>query len=152
RAGAGMTDPMEKFTADFAANREERRRKRASANSTTASAPVVSPLTFIKASDWDGQPVPERQWVGHNRVPAGKVTILNGDGAAGKTTITLQLAVATPCGTDWLGAVIDTPGPAMFFSTEEDRDEIHRRLDAIRAHFGLSWRDLDRLHIHAMPE
>jgi RecA-family ATPase len=53
---------------------------------------------------------------------------------------------------DWLGGVIDMPGPAIFFSAEEDDDEIHRRLDAILQQRGLSFRNLDhRLHVRCMP-
>jgi RecA-family ATPase len=84
-------------------------------------------------------------------MPLANVTMLNGDGAAGKTTITLQLAVATVRGSDWLGSVIDEPGPAIFFTAEEDENEIHRRLAAIVEHQRIGFRDLAGLHPVCMP-
>ena len=68
---------------------------------------------------------------GAEKDPMANVTMLNGDGAAGKTTIALQFAVATVRGTDWLGSIVHEPGPVIFFTAEEDGDEIHRRLGAI---------------------
>src|SRR5689334_19490826 len=94
---------------------QERERERTDhANGVRAApspAPVpakVEPLIFRRASDWQGQSVPERRWLVRNRIPMANVTLLSGDGAAGKTTIALQLAVAVASGAgDWLGAVID---------------------------------------------
>jgi RecA-family ATPase len=79
------------------------------------------------------------------------VTLLQGDGAAGKTTIALQLCVAVNSGLDWLGALIEEPGPSIFLSGEEDHDELHRRLAAIAEHRGLDFRDLSQMHLLGMP-
>jgi hypothetical protein len=79
------------------------------------------------------------------------VTMLNGDGAAGKTTIALQLLAATVRGTDWLGSVVDEPGKAIFLTAEEDQDEIHRRCDAIVAHQGIGFEQLAGLNMLCMP-
>jgi RecA-family ATPase len=111
----------------------------------------LQPLAFLDPAGWEGQPVPERRWLVRNRIPMANVTLLNGDGAAGKTTITLQLGAAVVRGSDWLGAVVDEPGPCVFLSAEEDFDEVHRRLGAIVAHHGVSYRELGGLHIHCMP-
>jgi RecA-family ATPase len=108
-------------------------------------------LTFLDPTQWEGRPVPQRRWLVPHRLPLANVTMLNGDGSAGKTTIALQLAVATIRGTDWLGSIVDEPGPAIFFTAEEDKDEIHRRLAAIAEHQAIGLRDLARLHILCMP-
>jgi RecA-family ATPase len=108
-------------------------------------------LTFLDPTQWEGRPVPQRRWLVPRRLPLANVTMLNGDGSAGKTTIALQLAVATIRGTDWLGSIVDEPGPAIFFTAEEDKDEIHRRLAAIAEHQAIGLRDLARLHILCMP-
>jgi RecA-family ATPase len=113
------------------------------------SEPLV--LNFINASSWAGQTAAKRRWLAATRIPRSTVTMLSGDGAAGKTTIALQLGVATVRGTDWLGAVIEEPGPVIFFSAEEDNDEVHRRLDAIVAHHGIDMNALAGLHILCMP-
>jgi RecA-family ATPase len=79
------------------------------------------------------------------------VTGLTGDGGMGKTQLALQLAHATVRGTDWLGGVIDEAGPVIFFSAEEDYDEVHRRLHAIVAHFGTGFDALADLHLLCLP-
>ena len=110
------------------------------------------PLNFIDPAQWQGQEIPPRRWLVPYRIPLGNVTMLNGDGAAGKTTIALQLGAATPRGTDWLGSVIDAPGPALFMTAEEDCDEIHRRLGAIVEHQGIGFGDLTGLRLLCLPD
>src|SRR5712691_6545615 len=82
------------------------------------------PLTFIDAASWQDADIPPRRWLAHNRIPIRNVTLLSGDGAAGKTTIALQLCVGTVRTGDWLGAVIDERGIALFITAEEDDDEV----------------------------
>ena len=108
-------------------------------------------LNFINAAAWAGQEVPQRRWLVQNRIPMSKVTMLSGDGAAGKTTIAMQLAVGVVRGTDWLGAVVNEPGPVIFVSAEEDADEMHFRTNAIVEHHRISYSDLVGLHMHCIP-
>jgi RecA-family ATPase len=108
-------------------------------------------LEFLDPSTWSDRPVPPRRWLVSNRIPLGVPTMLNGDGAAGKTTIALQLIVATARGTDWLGRPVDAPGSVIFFSAEEDADEVHRRLAAILEHQGIGFGDLSGVHLLCMP-
>src|SRR5260370_41086833 len=77
--------------------------------------------------------------------------MLSGGGAAGKTTIAMQLAVGVVRGTDWLGAVVNEPGSVIFFSAEEHADEMHFRLNAIAEHHGISFNDVADLHMLCMP-
>ncbi len=107
-------------------------------------------LAFLDPTMWEGQSVPPRRWLVPNRIPMANVTMLNGDGAAGKTTIALQFAVATVRGTDWLGSIVHEPGPVIFFTAEEDGDEIHRRLGAITEYQSIGFRDLSGLHLLCM--
>lgn len=111
----------------------------------------IRPLDFSSVAEWHGQDVPERRWLVPRRIPMANVTLLSGDGAAGKTTIALQLCVAVVCGSDWLNAVIDQQGLAFFFTAEEDDDEIRRRLAAIVAHRQISFRDLVELKRWCQP-
>jgi RecA-family ATPase len=108
-------------------------------------------LAFLDPTKWEGMIVPQRRWLVLNRIPKANVTILTGDGAAGKTTITLQLVAATPCGGDWLNSIVDEPGPAMFLTAEEDQDEIHRRLAAILEHQGKTFSDLENIQVLCRP-
>ena len=52
-------------------------------------------LNLINAADFEGQPIPEREWHVSDLIPAGIVTMLGGDGGAGKSLLAMQLAVAT---------------------------------------------------------
>jgi RecA-family ATPase len=88
------------------------------------------------------------RWLATNRIPAGDVTILSGDGGGGKTTIALQLAgaVAGDLG-DWLGTVCAV-GPSIFFSGEEPEAEMRRRWDRVARKRDLEPDELDNLHFH----
>ncbi len=113
----------------------------------------VPPLSFIDVGAWQGKPVPPQEWLVRDRIPHKNVTLLGGDGATGKTTIALQLCVATPCASsDWLGGVMEKEGKALFFSAEESDDEIHRRLAGILAHHGLTYSEVaKKFYPHCRP-
>jgi RecA-family ATPase len=114
----------------------------------------LEPFPFILAASFDGQHVPQRRWLVHNRIPMRNVTLLSGDGAVGKTTIALQLAVAIATEQlDWLQNVIDERGPVMFFTAEEEMPEVHFRLAQIVDYYpDLEWRDLTHLHLLSRAE
>jgi RecA-family ATPase len=109
---------------------------------TAPGASSARDLKLNDPADFAGLPIPAREWLAVHRVPAAKVTLLSGDGGTGKSTIALQLVIATPYGDEWLGARIDKQGPAWFLSAEEDDDEIRRRLSAILDHQGRTLEDL----------
>lgn len=107
---------------------------------------VLPELQIINPVQWRDEPVPEREWIVRDMIPAKTVTLLGGDGAAGKTTIALQLGVARALGRDWIGTM-PSPGRTLFLSAEDDTDELHRRLDAIRMHYGATFDDLADLQL-----
>jgi RecA-family ATPase len=103
-------------------------------------------LSFIDMRDWDHVSAPAREWQTRGRIPRGFVTGFGGDGGLGKSTIMLDLAVATVSGQEWLGEC-PARGPAIVICCEDSPDEIHRRLDAILAHRKLSFSALGDLRI-----
>jgi RecA-family ATPase len=109
---------------------------------------TAGPLALISPTDWRGLPIPPMRWLATNRIPAGDVTILSGDGGGGKTTTALQLAVsvADDLG-DWLGTTVET-GPVIFFSAEEPENEMRRRLARVARKRGLDADDIGNLHFH----
>jgi RecA-family ATPase len=74
-------------------------------------------------------------------IPAKTVTLLSGDGAVGKSTLGLQLATARALGRDWIGTM-PTAGRTLYLSAEDDTEELHRRLDSIREHYGATFDDM----------
>lgn len=113
-------------------------------------APVApaAALTLVCPPAWHGVPVPAMRWLATNRIPAGDVTILSGDGGGGKTTVALQLAVAVEQRLgDWLGTVTES-GPVIFFSGEEPDDEMRRRLCRIARKRNIEPADIEGLHFH----
>jgi hypothetical protein len=105
----------------------------------------LPPLPFINVVAWQDQVVPEREWCELNRIPMRNVTLFSGEGAIGKSIVSLQLSVAHALGKDWLGALPE-PGPVIVIACEDERDELHRRLSLILDHYGASFTDMKDLH------
>jgi RecA-family ATPase len=110
-------------------------------DTTTTPADYAPQLRIINPADWEGVPVPTREWIVPDWIPARTVTLLFGDGGAGKTTLALQLAVARALARDWI-TTMPTPGRTLVLSAEDDDREMHRRVDAIRTHYGVTFADL----------
>jgi RecA-family ATPase len=104
------------------------------------------PLQFIDVARWHGQPVPDREWCVLNRIPMRNVTLFSGEGAIGKSIVSLQLSVAHVLGKDWLSTMPEL-GPVINVACEDDADELHRRLSLILAHYSMSFADLKDLHL-----
>lgn len=119
-----MTDPI-----DFDAKRAARR----------------TPFAVRSISDWDGEPVPERDWLIPSVLLRRSITLFSGDGGTGKSLLTLQLQIAAALGVDWMGLPIREPMQSFALYCEDDEDEIHRRAYDICRHYGVSFRDLGGL-------
>ncbi|SFQ30955.1 RecA-family ATPase [Roseivivax halotolerans] len=113
--------------------------------SPNASGPASGNI-FFPASDLHGQAVPARQWLVPDMIPRGTVTLLGGDGGTGKSLLALQLAVAVVLGQNWLERSAAS-GNAVYLSAEDDRAELHRRLDKITHAAGSSLSALDKLSL-----
>jgi RecA-family ATPase len=114
-----------------------------------AQAPPAPALAFVDMSTWDTTLPPPRRWAVLNRVPLRQPTLFSGEGASGKSIITLQLLVAHVLAKDWLGSLPE-PGPAIYFGAEDEIDELHRRLAAIAAFYGFSFADLIKGGLHLL--
>lgn len=113
-------------------------------------APVVShapgePLRVVAVSALSDCP-PPREWQVDDMIPAGNVTLLYGDGGTGKSLLSLQLAVSTATGRTWLGKAVKY-GPALYFSAEDDTNELNRRIVAVCKSEELRLADLTALEI-----
>ena len=109
-----------------------------------SSVPVTEPiheLVTIDPREWQGKIVPARDWIVPGLVPAGKVTLFSGDGGSGKSLLMVQLAISRCISALWLG-LEPKRGRTLYLSAEDDKDELHRRTDAICRHYGCRFEDL----------
>lgn len=103
----------------------------------------------FRASDLDGQPVPERKWHVRDLIPSNTVTLFGGDGGTGKSLCALQLAASTALERAWLGCAV-SPGKAVYLSAEDDKAELHRRLADIAQSEGVTLADLEALTLRSL--
>ncbi len=78
---------------------------------------------------------PARKWLVQDWIPLNTVTSLYGDGGTGKTLLAQQLAYAADQGGLWLSLAVQKAVSLCVFC-EDQRDELHRRHEAIKAAMG----------------
>jgi RecA-family ATPase len=115
-----------------------------------ASKDSSSPLCFVNIADWCQHDPPPRDWAVRDRFPLRNVSLLSGEGSAGKTILLMQLAAAHVLGRGWLDTLPEI-GPAIFLNAEDEESELHRRFVAIANLYSVSLAELkDDLHILAL--
>lgn len=99
----------------------------------------------IQASDYEGEPIPPRQWLVDNWILRDCVTALYGDGGVGKSLLAMQLMTCCSLGIPFLG--IETKKTPVFgFFCEDSEDELQRRQDDINCHYGYGFKDLSTMY------
>jgi RecA-family ATPase len=109
----------------------------------------VKKLAVIDPRDWQGKPVPERQWFVEGLIPDRTVTNLSGDGGSGKTLIVMQLIAASSLRSQWFGRDVSV-GPSLYYGAEDESDELHRRLKSIVKSAGRELSDLEGIRLIPM--
>jgi RecA-family ATPase len=103
------------------------------------------PWNAIHLPSLEGVPVPERRWIIRDWLPVRAVTLLYADGGIGKTLLALQLMTATALlSAKWCGIQTE-PVKSIGLFSEDDFDEIHARMEAIRQSYGVTWSDLESM-------
>ena len=105
---------------------------------------AIETATPLRVATWGNTRPQPRQWLIDERLPAGRVALLTGEGGAGKSRLALQLAagvasggdhrewIATSHGTMRLGDAVPADGAnAVFASWEDEPEEFYRRLHQI---------------------
>jgi RecA-family ATPase len=106
-------------------------------------------IQWLKMSNWDREPIPERKWAIPDRVPLNQAGLLSGEGGVGKSIIELTKNVAHVSGKDWFGSLPEL-GPAIYIGAEDNEDEIHIRLAAIANHYGVTFDELIAGGLHVL--
>ena len=107
---------------------------------------------FLKASDFADKELVPMEWLIGMMIPAGTVTLLSGDGGAGKSLLALNLAISVATGgaLPWLGMQPEK-GPAIYVGAEDNIDEMHRRINnMIWNRPDINYSDLSNLHIASL--
>lgn len=114
-------------------------------------APKFEPpkLPFIDMSRWDDEEPPLQVWAVKDCIPMHQVTLFSGEGAAGKSTLQLQLTCAHVLVHEWL-CTTPRPGPAIFMDAEDNEAELHRRGKRIVTHYGATFAEAIRGGLHLM--
>ena len=99
------------------------------------------PLSVIDPREWQGKPIPPREWDLPDLIPKRTVTTISGDGAGGKSTLILQLVV-TRCIQALMLGVEPSRGRTLYLSAEDDAAELQRRVGAICRHYRCNFSDL----------
>lgn len=103
--------------------------------------------------DWFNIEPPKRTWLltgrvdekeGEGILPLGKVGMLAAAGSAGKSWLTIQLALAVATGGDWLGLKVESPGRVLLALGEEEEEEAQRRIYWAAKALGLSASDQEK--------
>ena len=95
------------------------------------------PLETVSLASLAGKPLPRREFLDERKIfPMAEVTMMTGDGGAGKSLIALQLAMAVAIGGSWLNFPVRA-GRVVFVSAEDSLDECHIRATEIAAADGL---------------
>ena len=85
---------------------------------------------------WDNGPIEPRRFLVDKLVMDGKHQLLVAEGGAGKTFLMLDLAIkvatwAPGCGNTWLGQKVNYGGSVVYLTTEDDSEELRRRMNDI---------------------
>jgi RecA-family ATPase len=100
---------------------------------------VVEPIRFQDV------PIPPRRWLLQDWIPLGAVTALYGDGGTGKSLLAQQLMTSCAASQPFLGHEVMRCKVLGVFC-EDDRDELHRRQDAINAAMNIDFADLEDVY------
>ena len=112
---------------------------------------TAAPPAPFTADALAGQQVPPRDWQVPGLIPGNTVTTIDGDGGTGKSTLGLQLGVATVLGRDWLNRKV-RKGRVFYLSAEDDKDELHRRLNDMCVHFNCGLENLGDLKLWPLDD
>lgn len=105
---------------------------------------------FFCAASLDGVTIPPRDMLIDDWLPGKEVALIFGDGGTGKSLMTLQLAMACSVGDPWLGLTINAPGPALYISAEDARDEVSRRVQEIAKAMGRPVSDFGDVQLRSL--
>lgn len=131
-APAGQTAPIPDSLATDASELELDELAREVDDNHAIESGLLCSLDFVKASALLATEPPPRRYVVDGMLPEPITAGLIAPGGTGKSFKTMQLAACVASGVPHLGHTISNPGGVLMLAAEDDRDELARRLSAIR--------------------
>lgn len=113
----------------------------ASSRQASANDNQADQIKIIDPSDWEGQPIPERQWYLEGLIPNRQVTLLSGDGGTGKSLLAYQIGLAGVLGVQTI-EFRPALGRVVYLAAEDDEGELKRRGHDILTAMGRTFADL----------
>jgi len=118
--------------------------------------PVESRLSFKSASDYEGEPTPS-EWLVQGSIPLGSPGMIAAMGDTGKSFLLLDLCARVALGehpADSLifGGNVCQRGTAVYITSEDPDNEIHRRLNAIDPDLSRIRQCGDKLLVLPLPD
>jgi hypothetical protein len=121
----------------------------ATALSGTPTAASPDPYSFLTI-DLDDVP-PHRQWSVGTKLIEGEVTVLAAKGGWGKTAYSIGIACSAASGRDFLNLKIHGGAKTvLYINSEDDTDEVRRRIIAAARHHKLKKTDLARIMVRGV--
>src|SRR5262249_50287938 len=109
----------------------------------------TDPYSFITV-DLDDIP-PHRQWSVGTKLIEGEVTVLAAKGGWGKTAYSIGIACSAASGCDLLNLKIyGAAKTVLYINSEDDTDEVRRRIIAAARHYELDKTDLSRIMVRGV--
>lgn len=93
---------------------------------------------------------PRREWMIERCFAPGTVGMISGDGGIGKSLLMQTMLSCAVLGLPWLG-LMTRPGRGLFFTCEDDEDEVHRRQWTINRSLSRDMEDLLEAGLVLMP-
>jgi len=103
-------------------------------------------LSAIDPTTWQDKDVPRREWLIDGWVSRGSAAILSGTGGVGKSLVGQQVSTCLSIGVPFIGLPARSVG-ALYITSEDSEDELHRRQAAINQALGCGMADLGRLRL-----
>ena len=97
---------------------------------------IDHPDRIFTLDQLSGDP-PEVEWVVKDFLPRDVVGMVAATGSTGKTFLLLQMALCVASGKSFLGNDTGDPADVLIIAAEETKADIHRRVDAIKKHYGI---------------
>ena len=103
-------------------------------------------LKPVCVADWQGKPVPGREWTWNHWLPKATVAGLGGPPGAAKSLLAQQICTFKALGRSFLNADMSI-GAALYITCEDDFDELQRRQSHINAALNIDMDDIPDLHL-----